>query len=83
MFVRRWEVFQKGCGIDDTSAQSQLFQCASTELGDSMQKSNAKVVDGKLKDVLEAMRSLAVVPVAVGALRSELLRLHRERDDSF
>ena len=46
VFVRRWEVFQKGCGIDDTSAPSQLFQCASTELGDSMLKANAKVLMG-------------------------------------
>ena len=28
IFVRRWEVFRTGSGIDDESAPSQLFQCA-------------------------------------------------------
>ena len=79
VFVRRWEVFKTGCGIDDSSAPSQLFQCASTELGDSMLKANAKVTSGSLKDMLEAMKALAVIPVAVAVLRSELLRLRQER----
>ena len=28
VFVRRWNVFRNGSGIDDDSAPSQLFQCA-------------------------------------------------------
>ena len=40
VFTRRWEVFRTGSGIDDTSAPSQLFQCAENELGDSLLKSN-------------------------------------------
>ena len=85
VFARRWEVFKTGSGIkdDDASAPSQLFQCASTELGDSMLKADAKVVDGPLSGVLEAMRRLAVIPVAVGVLRSKLLQLRQERDEPF
>ena len=40
-------------------------------------------MSGSLKDVLEAMQALAVIPVAVGVLRSELLRLRQERDEPF
>ena len=83
VFVRRWDVFRTGSGIDDASAPSQLFQCASTELGDSMLKANASVVNGSLSDVLECMRCLAVIPVALGVLRSELLQLRQERDEPF
>ncbi|CAB4035906.1 Hypothetical predicted protein [Paramuricea clavata] len=32
VFVRRWEVFRTGSGINDTSAPYQLFQCAGTDL---------------------------------------------------
>jgi hypothetical protein len=34
IFLRRWEVFRTGSGIDDESAPSQLFQCAGADLGD-------------------------------------------------
>ena len=83
VFVRRWEVFRTGSGIDQTSAPAQLFQCAGTELGDSLLKADADVVKGSLSDLLEAMRSLAVIPVATGVLRSELLQLRQERDEPF
>lgn len=48
-----------------------------------MLKANAKVTSGSLKDMLEAMKALAVIPVAVAVLRSELLRLRQERDEPF
>ena len=75
MFIRRWEVFRTGSGIDDESAPSQLFQCAENELGDSLLKANPHAASNTLQDLLAAMRSLAVIPVATGVLRTELLQL--------
>ena len=83
VFTRRWEVFRTGSGIDDTSAPSQLFQCAENELGDSLLKSNPDAASSTLPDLLIAMRSLAVIPVATGVLRTELLQLRQERDEPF
>ena len=83
VFTRRWEVFRTGSGIDDESAPSQLFQCAENELGDSLLKANPHAASNTLPDLLAAMRSLAVIPVATGVLRTELLQLRQERDEPF
>ena len=83
VFACRWEVFCTGSGIDETSAPSQLFQCAGTELGDSLLKANPAAASDPLPQLLAGMRSLAVIPVVIGVLRTELLQLHQERDEPF
>ena len=82
IFVRRWEVFRAGSGIEETSAPSQLFQCAETDLGDSLLKANPNAATEPLQNLLVAMRSLAVIPVATCVLRTELLQIHQERGES-
>ena len=81
IFLRRWEVFRTGSGIDDESAPSQLFQCAGADLGDSLLKTNPNIVTKTLTQILTTMRSLAVIPVATGVLRTELIQLRQERDE--
>ena len=81
IFNRRWEVFRAGSGIDDSSAPSQLFQCAGNELGDNLVKANPNATNETLPQLMAAMRSLAVIPVATSVLRTELLQLHQERDE--
>ena len=83
VFTRQWEVFRTGSGIDEASAPSQLFQCAENELGDSLLKANPDAASSTLPDLLDAMRSLAVIPVATGVLRIKLLKLCQERDEPF
>ena len=83
VFTRRSEVFRRGSGIDTASAPSQLFQCAGQELGDGILKANPQAASGTLQQLLETMRSLAVTPVGTGVLRSELLQLRQERDETF
>ncbi|KAK3725257.1 hypothetical protein QZH41_001290 [Actinostola sp. cb2023] len=83
VFVRRWEVFRTGSGIDNASAPAQLFQCAGLELGDSILKANPDAASDNLSQLLAAMHSLAVIPVATGVLRTELLQLRQERDEAF
>ena len=83
VFTRRWEVFRTGSGIDGASAPSQLFQCAGTELGDSHLKANPRAASDTLPQLRAAMRSLAVIPVATGVLRTELLQLRQECDEPF
>ena len=73
MFTRRWEVFRTGLSIDDESAPSLLFQCTENELGDSLVKANPYATFNTLPDLFAAMCSLAVIPVATGVLRTELL----------
>ncbi|KAK3745249.1 hypothetical protein QZH41_001847 [Actinostola sp. cb2023] len=83
VFVRRWEVFRTGSGIDNASAPAQLFQCAGIELGDNILKANPDAASDNLPQLLADKRSLAVIPVATGVLRTELLQLRQERDEAF
>ena len=83
VFTRRWQVFRSGSGIDEASAPSQLFQCAGPELGDSLLKANPHITSASLQDLLAAMRSLAVIPVATGVLRADLLQVRQEREEPF
>ena len=83
VFVRRWEVFRRGSGIDGASAPSQLFQCAGIELGDSILKANPNATSSSIAQLMTAMRSLAVIPIATGVLRTELLQMRQERDEPF
>ena len=78
IFVRRWGVFRSGSGMMDLP--SQLFQCAGTVLGDALLRSDPDAVSGTLDKLMGAMRALAVIPVAPGVLRSDLLQLRQERD---
>ena len=83
IFCRKWELYRNGSSIDANSAPAQLFQCAGEHLGDSLLKSDSDVMSIPLADLLAAMKSLAVIPVATGVLRSEVLQLQQERDETF
>ena len=82
MFICHWEVFCTGFGIDEELAPSQLFQCTGTELGNSLLKANANAASDPLPQLLDAMCSLAIILVATCVLRTELLQLQQERDET-
>eukprot|EP00794_Sanderia_malayensis_P001787 gene1787-1990_t len=79
----RPKVFRSASGIDDASAPFQLFQSAGPALGDRLLKANQHAASELVDSLLLAMHSLAVIPVATCVLRTELLQLHQERDETF
>lgn len=83
VFLRHWEVFRTESNIDEASSPSQLFQCASAALGDSLLMANPNISSESLSQLLTAMRSLAVIPVATCVLRTDLLQLRQERDEAI
>ena len=82
-FVRRWETFKIGSGIPDGAASIQLFQCASEKLGDLMIKADPKLLLKPVEDVLESMESIAVIKVALGTRRAELMKFTQGHDEAF
>ena len=66
MFTRRWDTFVTGCGLDATNCTAQLFQCSSEALGDSLLKSNHRIISKPTTDLLTTMLRLAVIAVATG-----------------
>ena len=83
VFTRRWQMFRQGSGINETSDTTQLFQCASQSLGDSLLKSDTEIVSKPLQELLSAMRRLAVIPVATGVLLSDLMQMRQLRDEPY
>lgn len=80
-FVRRWETFRSGSDISDSASPTQLFQCASDSLGDLLLKSDPSITTRSTQEVLTAMRSIAVIPVARGVTRAELTQMSQSSDE--
>lgn len=83
VFSRRWNAFVIGSGIDPNNCSSQLFQCACPALGDSLLKSNPTIISRSTSEVMAAMKLLAVVVVAPGVARAELMSMRQLRDEPF
>ena len=83
IFKCRWDVFVSGSGLDPDASSSQLFQCADDELGDSLLKTDTSIVSKPTSIVMGAMKSLAVIEVATGVMRAELVRMQQEREESL
>ena len=82
-FLRRWDAFRVGSGVSDSMASVQLLQCASEELSERLLKAIPQIEAHPLDEVLRAMQSLAVIPVARGIVRAELMRMRQGNDESF
>ena len=80
LFERRWKMYVSSTGIN-TTGTTQLFQCASTQLGDAVLRSDSTVCDKTTDELLAAMKSLAVIPVATMVIRAELLALRQDRNE--
>lgn len=83
MFTRRWTIFKEGSHINNDNASHHLFQCADGPLGDALLKTDPDIINKDIDVVLSAMKKLAVIPIATGILRSELLEMKQLRDEIF
>ena len=83
VFTRRLDAFIIGSGLDPTNRSSQLFQCAGDQLGDAILKMDKTIASGPTATLLATMKSLAVISLAPGVLRSELMQLQQDRGMTF
>ena len=83
IFKLRWDVFVNGSGFDPAASSSQLFQCASEELGNSLLKADPSITSKPTADLMKAMKTLAVVAVATGVIRAELVQMKQDRGETF
>ena len=82
-FYRRWETFRIGSSIPPGGASSQLLECATEQLGNVVLRAHPSFTTMSLENALEALMSLAVIPVALGVLRAELAALKQDPDEPF
>ena len=83
MFLKRWEAFRTCSGISESMAAVQLLQCASVELAERLFKADNELTKRSACEVLQAMQSMAVIPVARGIVRDELKKMRQANDESF
>ena len=82
-FILRWNNFRIGPNIGDSTAPVQLLQCAGDDLSEMLLKADPRISTRPIDDVLAAMKSLAVIPVAKGIVRAELMQMQQANDESF
>ena len=80
-FVTRWKNYKKTCGIHETLVTGELFECCTTELGDDIIRENRQLLDGSEKDLLAAIKRLAIIPVAKTVRRSDVLQMRQDHDE--
>ena len=83
VFERRWDAFVAGSRLNPADCSSQLFQCAGEALGDMLLKSDPKIISKPTAEVKASMKSMAVIAVATGVIRTELVAMSQNRDETF
>ena len=71
-FSRRWATYRDGSNIGDDIASSQLLECATEDLKDIVLRAYPSFTSKDIDEALKILKSLAVVPIALGVIRSEL-----------
>ena len=82
-FFRRWETFKVGSNITPASASTQLLECADDTLEDIILRAHPDFTAKPIDEALRILKSIAVIPVALGVLRSELTSMVQDPDETF
>ena len=82
-FCRRWETFRTGSKIRDSIASGQLLECATEELKNIVLRAHPNFTSMSLANALPVLKSLAVIPVALGVMRAELSALKQDPGEPF
>ena len=82
-FERRWDTFRRGSNIGAQDAAVQLFECASDELSSLVLRMDHNITSKSVEEVMAKLHSLAVIPVAKGVVRTELMNLEQKEGEKF
>ena len=82
-FLRHWDAFRIGSGISDISAPGQLLECIGERLGNVLLRAHPDFTSRTLTEALTVLKSIAVIPVAFGVIRSALASMRQDSDEPF
>lgn len=68
-------MYKDGTGVQGQEVSRQLLHCCDSDLMDIVLRSNSTVAAKVEKDVLEAIKTLDVIPIAIGARRADMLAM--------
>ena len=78
VFTRKWEMFSVAAGLDKKAVSAQLFSCCDPTLQDILLKDSTTFNELDEENAIEAIMKMAVVPVAIGVRRAELLAMGQD-----
>ena len=77
-FRARWDLFKNGTQLTLNETTQQLFQCCDDALGNDLIRGNSNIVTNSTEqELLDAIKKLAVIPVAISVRRSDLLSIRQ------
>ena len=77
-FQALWKLYKKGAGLSEAEYGLQLIYCCNEELMEQILRADPNIVAKPEAEQLESIRKLAVVPVAMGVRRSEMLNMSQD-----
>ena len=78
MFGVLWNLYKKGAGLSEAECGLQLIYCCDEELMKQLLCADPNIVTKPENEQMESIRKLAVVPVAMGVRRSEMLNMSQD-----
>ena len=81
-FKALWELYKTGAGLSAQKCGLQLIYCCDSELIEQVVRTDPVIASKPEEELLEAMKKLAVVPVAIGVRRSELFSMSQDLAES-
>ena len=80
-FLIQWDIYVDGTGLQDGEKAKQLIHCCGQDLLELVLKVEPAIANKSVEDILSIVKKLAVIPVAMGVRRSELLALKQGRGE--
>ena len=71
----RWDLFKAVTQLTVAETTQQLFQCCEEALGNDLLRGDPDIISQPEANVLQAIKKLAVIPVAISVRRSDLLSI--------
>merc|ERR1711911_264026 len=82
-FVWKWERFRHGSGITDATANIQLLHCFTDRLLATAKRSLHNLERLSAEDALAQVKSIAVLPVALGIRQTHALETKQDENERF
>ena len=82
-FVTEWSHFKRCTDIPTGGVADQLFQCCEKGLGRLLIRENPNIIAEGEEELLHAIKRMAVIKVAIGLRRHNLLSAKQDHGESF
>ena len=80
-FLIQWDIYRDGSGLSPADQPRQLLHTCDQDLLEFVLRSNPDIVNKSVDEIMAAIKKLAVVPVAMGVRRAEMLSMKQDMGD--